>query len=102
MSDQRYVDSMSVQAPDLRLLVKRILVQQRATVATAATQALDILGSPPAGSPASRDQEWARQHEHPDTVVAAFAESVATVASLVKGQYFLPTGGQVKCPPVAS
>jgi hypothetical protein len=74
---------MSVQAPDLRLLVQRILVQQRATVATAATQALDILGSPPAGSPASRDQEWARQHEHSDTVVAAFAESVGTVAALL-------------------
>jgi hypothetical protein len=74
---------MSVQAPDLHLLVQRILAQQRATVGAAVTQALDVFGSPPTGSAALRDQEWARQHEHKATVVAAFAESVGTVASLL-------------------
>lgn len=74
---------MSVQSPDLPLLVQRILAQQRTTIAAAATQALDSYGNPPAGSAAFRDQEWARQHEHKDTVVAAFAESAGTVASLL-------------------
>jgi hypothetical protein len=74
---------MSVQAPDLHLLVQRVLAQQRATVAAAATQALEGFGTPPAGSAALRDQEWAGKHEHKETVVGAFAESVGTVASLL-------------------
>jgi hypothetical protein len=74
---------MPVQPPGLHLLVQRILAQQRSTIAAAATQARDSFGDPPAGSAALRDQEWARQHEHKDTVVAAFAESAGTVASLL-------------------
>ncbi|MCU1555522.1 MAG: hypothetical protein JWM13_3008 [Arthrobacter sp.] len=74
---------MLVQSPDLPLLVQRILAQQRTTIAAAATQALDSYGNPAAGSAAFRDQEWARQHEHKDAVVAAFAESAGTVASLL-------------------
>jgi hypothetical protein len=74
---------MSVQSPDLPLLVQRILAQQKTTIAVAATQALDRFGNPPAGSAALRDQEWAQQHRHKDTVTAAFAESAGTVASLL-------------------
>ena len=74
---------MSVQSPDLPLLVQRILAQQRTTLVAAATQALDSFGNPPAGSAALLDHEWARQHKHKDTVAATFAESAGTVTSLL-------------------
>jgi hypothetical protein len=74
---------MSVQAPDLNLLVQRILAQQGAAIAAVADQALECFVEPPAGSAALRDREWADQSEHRDLVLGVFAESVGTVALLL-------------------
>lgn len=74
---------MPVQAPDLNLLVQRILTQQGSAISAVAQEALENFGAPPAGSAALRDLEWAERNDHKDTVLGAFAESVGTVASLL-------------------
>lgn len=74
---------MPVQAPDLNLLVQRLLTQQGTAVAAAANEAFASLGTPPAGSPALRDREWAERSAHKDTVLGAFVEAAGTVASLL-------------------
>jgi hypothetical protein len=79
----RVGDLMPVQAPDLNLLVQRILTQQGTAIVAAANEAFKSLGTPLAGSPALRDREWAELSEHKDTVLGAFVEAAGTVASLL-------------------
>lgn len=75
---------MSVQDPDVKLLVQRVIDQQVLVIARAAKAALEGFASPPAGSPAWRDRQWAEQSADAVLVRGAYSTAAESVATLLQ------------------
>lgn len=75
---------MSVQEPDENLLVQRIVRQQGHVIQDAANSALENFASPPAGSAARRDQEWADRWDDAELVRGSFVSAAESVATLLQ------------------
>ena len=78
---------MPVQEPGDNLLVQRIISEQGLLIESAAKDAFETFASPPVGSPALRDREWAEQTKDAALVQAAYfiaADSVATLLHTIE------------------
>lgn len=74
---------MAVQDPDEKLLVQRIIDQQALIIGRAAKDALEGFAFPGAGSPASRDRQWADQTNDAELVRGAYSSAAESVATLL-------------------
>lgn len=76
-----YVGYMPVQAPDLDTLINRLLIQEGLALKVAGKQVVEGYATPPEGSPASRDRNWASQGQYADYIGGSFQTAAETVAS---------------------
>lgn len=74
---------MPARPPDLDLLVRRILDQQGKMIAKASAEALASFHSPPEGSAAFLDRQWAGDSNHPELVLGTYSCGGQTVATLL-------------------
>ncbi|MFJ6281932.1 hypothetical protein ACIQHF_02610 [Pseudarthrobacter oxydans] len=74
---------MPVQDPDEKLLVQRIVRQQGLVIQGAAKDALKNFASPPVGSAAMRDRQWAERTRDPELVQGAYTSAAQSVATLL-------------------
>lgn len=75
---------MPTQSPDLNLRIRRILDQQGRTIAEASRDVVKNFASPPVGSPAWKDREWANQNEHAELVRGSYVAAAQTVTILLR------------------
>ncbi|WP_406636938.1 hypothetical protein [Pseudarthrobacter quantipunctorum] len=75
---------MRTPAPDVNLLVERILKQQGRDLAKLTSEVLANFANPPSESPAAKDQAWAAQTKHPELSQGAYTAAAQSVAILLQ------------------
>lgn len=75
---------MRVQDPNENLLVQRIVRQQGLMIQCAAKDAVKNFASPPVGSSALRDRQWAEQTHDAELVQGAYVSAAESVATLLQ------------------